>query len=150
MRQVRAKFRCLGITYKWDQTILAELGPVMNRKSENFEENKKFWQASPTGECHLTYHAEHDLEIGAYYYIDMVQDDDGEWELSEVSSRGEGSGEVFFSCYRSYDYQNKPKGMLNGHFKIGIDGHHTDALAAFGEAGRKWKVAFTFAEKSDS
>lgn len=149
MRQVRAKFRCLSITNKWDKTILAELHPVMNRKSENFEENKKFWQASPSGECHLTFHKEHGLELGAYYYLDMVQDDEGDWTLNEVCNRGNGSGEVFFSYYRNYDWQNKPVGMLDGHFKIGIDGHHTDALAAFGEPEKKWKVTFTLAEESD-
>jgi hypothetical protein len=122
----------------------------MNRKSENFEENKKFWQASPSGECHLTYHKEHDLELGAYYYIDMVQDEAGEWELCEVVNHGGGSGEVFFSHHRNYDYQNVPTGLLRGNLKIGIDGHHTEALAAFGEPGKKWKVAFSLAEPSDS
>lgn len=149
MRQVRAKFRCLGITNKWDRSILAELGPVMNKKCENFEENKKFWQASPSGECHLTYHGEIDLEIGAYYYIDMVQDDSGDWTLCSVTDQGKGSGEVYFSYYRNYDYQNKPNGMLNGYFKIGIDGHHTEAMSAFGKADTKWKVTFTFAAPSD-
>jgi hypothetical protein len=149
MRHVRAKFRCLGITEKWDGSFVAELSPVM-QKGENSEENKQFWSASPSGECHLTYHAVHDLKVGAYYYIDMVQDDEGKWSLDEVSDRGEGSGEVFFYYYRNYDYQKpKPHGLITGNFKIGIDGQHTNALSAFGKAGTKWKVDFTFAEASD-
>lgn len=148
MRHVRAKFRCLGITHKWDGSIIAELGPVMNRKCENFEENKKFWQASPTGECHLTYNVKADLQVGAYYYIDMISEE-GEWQLNEIIHRGEGSGEVFFSYYRNYDYNNPPEGMIRGHLKIGIDGNHTNALALFGEAGTKWKINFIFAAPSD-
>lgn len=149
MRHVRAKFRCLGITEKWDGSFVAELSPVM-QKGENSEENKRFWQASPSGECSLTYHAEHDLKVGAYYYIDMVADEEGVWNLSEVSNRGEGSGEVFFYHHLQYDWQKpKPHGLLTGNLKIGIDGGHTDALKAFGEAGKKWKVSFSFAELSD-
>jgi hypothetical protein len=150
MRQVRAKFRILSITKKYDGIIEAELRPVMNKKSENFEENKKFWQASPSGECHLTYGDECDLQLGAYYYIDMVPNEKGLWTLHSVTDQGEGSGEVFFSHYLSYDYREpRPKGMISGNLKIGIDGHHTAAMQAFGKAGTKWDVNFGFAEPSD-
>jgi hypothetical protein len=149
MRHVRAKFRCLSIAEKWDRSFVAELAPVM-QKGENSEENQKFWNASPCGECALTFNVEHDLEVGAYYYIDMVADEKGGWSLNSVTDRGEGSGEVVFYFYRQYDWKKtKPHGLITGELKIGIDGHHTEALAAFGKAGTKWKVEFKFAEASD-
>ena len=146
---VRAKFRCLSITHKWDDSWLIELGPVMQR-GEHSEENKSFWEASPSGECHLTYQVEHDLKIGAYYYIDMVPNDDGQWELASVMQYGQGSGEIFMSHYRTYDYQKPiPAGLLRGNLKIGIDGKKTEALKTFGNPGGKWDVKLTFAEASD-
>jgi hypothetical protein len=149
MRHVRAKFRCLGITEKWDKSFVAELGPVM-QKGENSEENKRFWSASPSGECSLIYNVEHDLKVGAYYYIDMMPDGDGLWTLSQVTDQGEGSGRVNFYHHREYDWQKpKPHGLLQGQLEIGIDGNHTEAMAAFGKAGERWKVQFTFAEESD-
>ena len=146
---VRAKFRCLSITQKWDGLWIVELGPVMQR-GENSEENKSFWEASPSGECHLTFHAEHDLKIGAYYYIDMVPNDEGEWELHSVMSSSHGSGEVYLSHYKNYDYKKPmPVGLLRGNLKIGIDGEKTSALESFGRPGGKFDVTLTFAEASD-
>jgi len=146
---VRAKFRCLGVTQKWDKSWQIELGPVMQR-GKNSEENRKFWECSPTGECHLFFHQEHPFEPGAYYYIDMVPNDAGVWELQDVTKRSGGSGEVFFSHYRQYDYQQgKPVGLLNGHLKIGVDGNKTQALQTWGDPGSHWDVTFTFAEPSD-
>jgi hypothetical protein len=145
---VRAKFRVLDITEKWDESWIAKLGPVMQRGS-NSEENQSFWEASPSGECELTFHKEHELKVGAYYYIDMVPDEEGDWELGRVTKNSGGYGEVYLSHHRSYDYRDKPSGLLYGNLTIGIDGSKTKALDAFGEAGGKWKVTFTFAESSD-
>ena len=147
--RVRAKFRCLGITQRWDGSWIVELGPVMQR-GKHSKENEQFWSASPSGECHLTYQGEHPFKAGDYYYLDMGPNDEGDWTLGSVTDNGEGSGEVFFSVYHGYDYQKPiPKGMRQGNFKIGIDGDHTDALKTFGTAGSSWDVSFVFAESSD-
>jgi len=145
---VRAKFRCLAITQKWDKSWQIELGPVMQRGKQS-EENKRFWECSPSGECHLFFHEKHPFEVGAYYYIDMAPNDEGLWTLSTVTHQTGGSGEVFFSHYLSYDYKNMPAGLLNGHFKIGVDGAKTSALQTWGDAGGRWDVSFNFAEASD-
>jgi len=119
---VRAKFRCLAITQKWDKSWQIELGPIMQRGKQS-EENKRFWECSPSGECHLFFHEQHPFEVGTYYYIDMTPNDEGLWTLSTVTHQDGGSGEVFFSHYRSYDHRKPlPVGLLNGHFKIGVDG----------------------------
>ena len=148
---VRAKFRCLRIAQVWNGGWEIELSPVMQR-GDNSEENKRFWEASPSGECSLFYHREHPFEVGAYYYIDMVPKDGGDWSLGSVTKQGGGSGEVALSCYKTYDYrQPKPVGLLRGEFKVGIDGSKTEALACFGEPadGHDWDVQFKFAEPSD-
>jgi len=149
MGPVLAKFRCLEITQKWDGTWLVKLSPVMQR-GENSPENKSFWEASPSGECELVYHAEHPIKIGAYYYIKMTPAEGGNWSLSALSKWSTG-GEVSLSHYGIYDYRNKPKGLLSGHLKIGIDGTKTKALESFGEPrdDNKWNVEFVFAEPSD-
>jgi len=152
---VRAKFRCLSITQKYDGLWLAELRPVQ-QKGVNSEENKKFWEYSPNGECNLTYYAKHALEIGAYYYIDMEQVEhpqpNGEhWTLNSISRNESGGGEVYLSWYKAYDYQKpKPEGMLSGSLKIGMEAKAQGALAALSTPGSKWNVKFNFAEASDT
>jgi hypothetical protein len=149
MGPVRAKFRCLEINHKWDGTRIVKLSPVMQR-GEHSEENRRFWEASPNGDCELVYHVDHPIELGAYYYIDMIPTSDGDWNLSTLSKWSTG-GEVSLSHYRNYDYRNKPKGLLSGHLKIGIDGTKTEALESFGEPtdDNRWKVEFRYAEPSD-
>jgi hypothetical protein len=153
MRQIRAKFRCLSVTEKWNGEFVGEFSPVM-QKGENSEENKKFWKYTPAGEAELTFHEEHDLQVGAYYYIDMVADDDGEWSLSSVTKdghrdQGRTGGKVALSYYRSHDYRDVPKGLLRGSLEMQLSGEANGTLDLFGEAGGRWKVTFTFAEPSD-
>lgn len=152
MRQVRAKFRCLGITEKWDGSFIAELSPVM-QKGENSEENKLFWKYTPAGEATLTYHKEHDLEIGAYYYIDMVPHKDGGWSLSSVTKDGNHGkrtgGKIVLSYCRKHDYRDVPTGLLRGVLEVQLSGEANGTLDFFGDAGSLWKVTFAFAEASD-
>jgi hypothetical protein len=152
MRHVRAKFRCLSITEKWDGHFIAELGAVMQR-GENSEENKTFWKYTPAGKAELIYNREHDLTIGAYYYIDMTPSKEGEWYLSSLTRHGHNGqvdgGVVNLSHHRDYDYRKVPQGMLRGSVEMSLSDEAKGALEAFGEAGSTWKVQFTFAEPSD-
>ncbi len=154
MRQIRAKFRCLSVAEKWDGTFVGQFGPVM-QNGENSEENKKFWKYTPAGDAELTYNKEHDLEVGAYYYIDMTADADGDWFLSSVTKdgsrqQGRTGGKVELSYYRDHDYRDVPKGLLRGSLKVQLSGEANGTLDLFGDAGSKWKVEFIFAEPSDS
>ena len=85
---VRAKFRCLELHEKanWRGTnVHVRLMPV-NAKHYDFRdgrtwesehpENKKFWSASPSGECTMEFPSKAAAEaagfvIGAYYYVDL-------------------------------------------------------------------------------
>lgn len=151
---IRAKFRVLSIKQSFDGSIVAELRPVW-QKGKNSAENERFWKASPSGECTLVFHRQHDLVLGAYYYIDMTRYYDSEkvedaWSLGGVSKRGKGSGTVDLSYYKNRDWSKPtPVGLLSGDIKISIDGEHTDALKSFGEPVSQWRVEFTFAEASD-
>ena len=157
MRQVRAKFRCLGITHRYDHNIIVELGAVMNKKGDNFEENSSFWKYTPTGKAELVFAHECDMEPGAYYYIDFVELEDkdpGAWHLNHVRLSDNQQGDVSFSWYRQmpkeWDYkQPTPPGMHRGTLEMTIEGGKTMALSAFEKPGSLWKVTFTFANPSD-
>jgi hypothetical protein len=155
MRQVRAKFRCLSITKKWDHSVVAELGAVMNKKGDNFEENRSFWDCTPTGKVELVYHDECELEVGAYYYVDLVEtEDESAWHLNYVRLSDNGQGDVGFSWWRKMPEgwnhkQPMLPGMHRGSFEMAIEGTKTKALEAFQKPGSRWKVSFTFASPSD-
>jgi len=152
---VRAKFRVLGIEHRYDGLFLAELKPVMNKAGNNYEENKTFWEYSPNGESRLTFSGKHNLEVGAYYYIDIEQvefpkDGDNSWLLNDVSRHSDGGGEVFLSWYRSYDHHTgRPDGLLSGNLKIGMDKKAQGAMLTLSQPGTKWTVIFTLADPSD-
>lgn len=152
MRSVRAKFRCLGITHKWNKEIVAELGVVMNKKGEHYQENKLFWEYTPTGKCELVFHEECELEVGAYYYVDLVEtEEEDAWHLNSLRLSDNGQGDVSFSWYKPRkDYQAPlGAGMHRGSLEMGIESGKTKALDAFQKPGTRWKVAFTFANASD-
>ena len=155
MRQVRAKFRCLGITHRYDKNSIVELGAVMNKKGDNFEENASFWDATPTGKAELVFAHECDMEPGAYYYIDLVEtEEEDAWHLNSVRLSDNGQGDVSFSWYRKmakdWNYkQPTPPGMHRGSLEMTLEGGKTMALSAFDKPGSRWKVEFTFANPSD-
>lgn len=153
MGRIRAKFRCLRVTEKWNEMWVIDLGPVMQGNS-NSEENKKFWEASPSGECELSFWGKPEFKAGDYYYIDMDAHEsapakDGSWKMGTISHHVGGSGGVEMWFNRVYDWQvnRKPQGLLNGKLTIGIEPEKV--LAMFGEPGGIWNVNFLFAEESD-
>ena len=74
---VRAKFRCLDTSASWSGVRTAILKPVTpksvydNGTPEEAEENRRFWSASPSGECTLRYRGDMPFVPGSYYYVDM-------------------------------------------------------------------------------
>ena len=156
MRQIRAKFRCLSITEKWNDGFIAELAPVM-QKGENSEENKRFWKYTPAGTATLVFHKEHSLKIGAYYYIDMTADEKGDWFLSSVtkdgsSAQGRTGGKVTLAHYRQIDWRDIPTGLIRGSLEVQLSGEANGTLDFFGDAGGRWTVEFnvSVAEPSDN
>lgn len=155
MRQVRAKFRCLAVSHKWNHEIVAEFGPVLNKKGDHYEENKTFWEFTPTGELELSYFHECPIEPGAYYYLDLVESDgENPWTLNMLSLHEGGRGDVQLSWYRNmpdgWDYkQPYPAGLHRGQFEMTIEGSRTRALETFGKPGTKWELTVTLAEPSD-
>jgi len=147
---IRAKFRCMGVTYRWDKTQRVEMLPVTHKESHtsggevDAEENLQFWNATPAGNIDLTFSAEQpcDFEPGAYYYIDFEESPEGRWVLDKVTQLS-GSLEVSLGASWGGDF------VQYGTIKMTIDNEvawkHLD-----GKAGKKWAVTFTFAEASDS
>lgn len=152
MRQVRAKFRCLSVSKKWDSSISVEFGPVLQQG--NNPENSEFWKYTPSGDAQLNFRGPalddrgEEYEPGAYYYIDMTKDDEGGWCLSQVAHRGEDSGDVDL-CTRggkhTADYNEN--GFTYGKLHMGLD--HAPALGWFDNPGGPWSVKFSWAEASD-
>jgi len=152
MRQVRAKFRVLSVTKKWDRSVIIELGPVLQRGSN--PENSEFWKFTPSGEATLNFRGQalddrgQEYTPGDYYYIDMHKDDDGGWHLGNVSHSGEESGSVDL-CTRGGKYTagHGEDGFTYGKLQMGLD--HAPALGWFDNPGGSWAVKFSFAEASD-
>ncbi len=152
MRQVRAKFRVLSVTEKWDRTTIVELGPVL-RSGDN-PENSEFWKFTPSGECHLTFMGPtlddrgKPYQPGDYYYINMHKDDDGGWCLSQISHRGEESGDVeLYTRGGKHTAGHGEEGFRYGKLTMGLD--HAPALGWFDNPGKPWAVKFSWAEASD-
>lgn len=153
-RIVRAKFRCMSITNRYDGIVTAELKAVMNRKGGNYEENKMFWEYSPNGEAHLTFKTDCTMAVGAYYYIDMCllegeTKEDGTWLLQNVSRYDSGGGSIDMCMRRNYDHRNIPRGLIYGTLKISLDAKAKGAIDMLKDPGTSWSVNFSFAEPSD-
>lgn len=91
---VRCKMRCLERTelvgHEEAHTWRVRLVPVMPKipgYPEGCEENRAFWDATPSGEVILTYLGEPEIRVGAFYYIDLERMHEGEglWKLWAVT-----------------------------------------------------------------
>ena len=138
---IQAKFRCLEVTETYKGEISVKLAPVIPKNDTypgGSEENRKFWEASPSGECLLYFQTKAAcfVEVGSYYLIDMIPDEKGEWKLGELGYMGETTLSVHFD--RGMWSTPFPRGTL----KIGI--HNKKAWPAFeGMAGTKWNIFFS-------
>lgn len=156
---IRAKFRCLEITTRYDGNITAKLAAVKREGKDS--ENSHFWKYSPNGECELTFYKECNVEVGSYYYIDLDrviekpshQDRKDHPALWELSRRDENNS--YFNIELSWyltraDYsQPPPAGLISGRFKVGLSEDAVGAREGFKPTCSLWTVAFLFAEKSD-
>lgn len=147
---VRAKFRCLSITYRLDHTSV-ELKPVIPKGDGwpgGSEENRQFWQASPTGEASVTYrHTSPPFKVGEYYYIDLQEvpeDAPGRpWKLWEVSSM-----ESRLTVRLGLDWLSDGE-MTAGSLSLGIE--NKGAWPPFiGKVGTRWSVEITPAKPPES
>ena len=151
MRQVRAKFRVLSVTKKWDHWNTVELGPVLQKGSN--PENSEFWRYTPSGGCTITFMGPtiddrgQEYQPGDYYYIDMQKDADGGWCLSQVSHRGEESGDVELNTNGKFTAKHGENGLRYAKLQMGLD--HAPALGWFDNPGGAWSVVFSFAEATD-
>ena len=142
MTMIRAKFRCMSVTRKWDGHEIVEFKPV-NRSGDQDPENQKFWDATPSGEAQLTFKGPCGYEPGDYYYIDMGQSEDAKWFLHSVTRTIDNAGEVYF--HRSW--AEIQEGLEHGSVKMWIN--FPETLDLFGAPDSKWAVTFTHAEPND-
>lgn len=153
MRQVRAKFRCLGVTEKWDKSTIVELGPVC--QSGKNPENEKFWKYTPSGDAQLNFRGPaldsqgNKYIPGDYYYIDMELSEEGGWDLATLSYHSKESGIVELTTRGGkYTASYNEKGFSYGKLKMGID--NPPAFLAFKDPDSTWDIQFNWAEASDS
>jgi len=152
MRQVRAKFRCLSVTKKWDRSVIVELGPVLQNGKN--PENAVFWKFTPSGDATLNFRGPaldnrgKEYTPGDYYYVDMYKDEDGGWCLTTVSKHGPENGDVELNTRGGkYTAGHGEDGFSYGKMRMGLD--HTEALHWFDNPSGSWGVQFTWAEASD-
>jgi hypothetical protein len=150
---VRAKFRCLEVAERYDDTFRVELKPVWRNSGGNAEENKKFWTATPSGSCELWFKAKPDFKPKSYYYIDMTpsQTDSG-WTVS-AANYSPSYVEVALGFW-AYNQKVQPStpGLSNGTLKLGLDRSHAAAvIEAFGIPNNTgvWDVSFSLAEDGE-
>lgn len=161
---VRAKFRCLSATHTWKDEFSAKLAPVIS-KGDSYpggsQENREFWEASPSGECELWFRnlAASLVKVKSYYYIDMRrlgQDPDEKtaeenlWTLTSVKYLGNSHDkgptmmevELTRSCWHESPF-------FSGTLKIGI--HNKAAWPHFeNRVGTPWEVIFTEADAGNT
>jgi hypothetical protein len=139
---IQAKFRCMSVTRKWDNTEIAEFRPV-NRGKDKDPENQKFWDATPSGEAALVFNGPSGFDPGDYYYVNMTPEADSRWTLCSVTRHQDQSGEAYFRC----EWIETSSGLVSAHLKMGVN--YPEVVDAFGKPNAKWKLEFVHAEKSD-
>jgi len=140
---VRAKFRCLNIHLHLQGTTV-ELKPVIPKSDDwpgGAEENRKFWEASPTGEMELKYRKGVDapFEVGGYYYIDLERldaEEERSWKLWEVARQAASLG-----IKLGLSWHHEPE-LVAGDLTLGIE--NEGAWDAFdGHVDSSWRVTVT-------
>ena len=143
---IRAKFRCMSATTHAEQPTEFRFLPVAPNCSgypDGCEENKAFWEATPTGKLAVNIKKDVDAPyiVGDFYYIDMERDDVGGnlWKLWEVVQQ-EHNVDVKFGLN-----WNPDRDVVHAELEMGIE-NTTTWLAFLGIAGSKWSVNFTHTE----
>jgi hypothetical protein len=153
---VRAKFRVMEISRQWNGKLtVVRLLPVIAKAPEGSgyyvdpegsEENRAFWDATPSGEAELVFKG-FDVpapfgEVGKCVYIDMEQLDveppederKNHWKLESVKTS--------YSLEIALSYGWRDQGMTTGSIKMDI--HNEGAWPPFqGKHLTHWSVVFT-------
>lgn len=146
---IRAKFRCMSVTHRWNGERHVEMLPVTHRQSHtsggevSAEENLSFWEATPAGKIQLEYKATQEcpFDPGAYYYVDMEESPEGTWRLERVE-------ECITTLTINLDSDWDLPLLRSGHIHMSID--NKKAWTPFqGKIHSRWNVMFRFAEPSD-
>ena len=105
MNSVRCLFRVLSVSTTYDGAITARIAPTYSsRDGKSSEENRSFWEATPSGEGEVRIDADTPaaelFKAGGYVYLDIYQwrslDDPpapsplhlrSDWQLEEVAIR---------------------------------------------------------------
>lgn len=138
---IRAKFRCMSVTYHAEQASDVRLLPVAPKCGaypDGCEENLAFWDATPDGEMKVgVKHGEPvPFQVGAFFYIDMKVADEG-WKLWEVVQH-----ESCITVKLGLGWDNERKGFLHVSLEMTINpGPASDAFT--GKVGTKWSVIIT-------
>lgn len=144
---VRCKFRCLSITRNAEPDLAgaqARFLPVCPKSSaypDGCEENKEFWDATPSGEMNVSFRqgAEIPFTLGRSYYIDLeLSDDEDEvrWKLWEVA---EHPNDVCVKLGLGWD---NDRDMMSA--QLEFCANNAGAASAFlGKADTKWRATFT-------
>ena len=151
MRRVRAKFRCLGLNTRWNNLNNAELSAVLKPGDgcENYDENMQFWEASPSGSCNITFYGPSQFKPGSYYYIDMWQDDDGDYTLDTIMHQESLSG-VTLSAEWPHRWDALEDKMVRVSLEIQMSTDKGKAASeSFDSPGKKWNVEFSLAGPPD-
>ena len=144
---IRAKFRCMEVAIRWDKTRRVELLPVNDHITQgqaSDTENHDFWEATPSGKLNLVYTSGQECQFvaGEYYYVDLEQEDAGDWLLEPVEQRVSSLNVEFHSPWQG-------EHLHHGVLEMSIN-NQTAWPAFVGKVGSKWKVTFSWAEASDT
>lgn len=164
---IRAKFRCLHINAGLNDAVEVHLAPVIPKKGlPNFEENKQFWEYSPSGSCRLDFRGQlphivtarapngeaaamrPTFEVGSFYFIDMekvdvANDAPGVWNLDRREEHLRSSTVVDFRL--RWGKESDPAQLRAGFLQIGLSEKATAAREAFGPPSDGWAITFSFA-----
>jgi len=141
---IRAKFRCMSVTYHAEQDSdvrLLPVGPKGWAYPDGCEENKAFWDATPSGEMKVGIKLGEPVpfQVGAFYYIDMKVAEEG-WKLWEVRQH-----ENCLTVNLGLKWDTEREGYVHASLEMTInEGSAADAYK--GKVGTKWSVVITPAE----
>jgi len=142
---VRCKFRCLSFTHHAEPSITGtevRMLPVIPKCAsypDGCEENKSFWDATPSGECKITFAqgAEIPFLLGRSYYIDMdPSSEEGSWKLWEVRQHPNDLGIRLGLGWR-HDQE-----MMSAELEMST-GNEAAWRHFLDQVGTKWRVTFT-------
>lgn len=143
---VRCKFRCMSLMTHAENGVTVNLLPVIAKSKhwpEGSEENRMFWEATPSGEATLVFkpEAEVPFKSGQFYYIDLTEmpgsENKDHWKLWELVEHEHSLGVKV-----SLGWSNDRPDLARGDLSMQIE--NLGAWPAFqGKVGTRWEVVFT-------